>query len=84
MPWWAMPCQLSAIQGLVRCWASACCYDRKYDLIGPARAATDQDSFIAGLVLVAVIVRAIWLVQRVPLPVSKCAITKRISMQLRK
>ena len=52
------------------------------DLIGPTRAATRQDSFVAGLVLVAMIVCAIRFVQRVPLSVSKCAITKQISVQL--
>ena len=36
------PCQLSAIQGLSHCWASACCYDRMCDLIGPVHAATGQ------------------------------------------
>ena len=51
----AMP----AIQGLVCCWTSACCYDCMCDLIGPGPTATGQDLFVTWLVLVAMIACAI-------------------------
>ena len=55
----AMVASLSTIQGFIRFWASACYYDRMGDLIGPVRDAIGQDLFVAGLMSVAMIVRAI-------------------------